>query len=220
MFDNKALRVCAMAVAGVMVSHTAAKASCGTASWYHQGRVTATGERYNPDGISAAHRTLPFGTRVLVTHKRSGRTVVVRINDRGPFIGGRIIDLSRGAKRVIGMDGLAQVCLTVLGRGGQYASADRPAKQRRARVAKRNQVREVYRTVQTSGRYDEDDAPGYRTKRTAEKRAAQRRAAQRAAARSKARARVREARSYEFREARTYDAMSESSHRITGWPRS
>jgi rare lipoprotein A len=215
MLNQKALRVCAMAVAGVMVSHTAANASCGTASWYHEGARTANGEHYKPDGISAAHRTLPFGTRVLVTHKRSGRTVVVRINDRGPFIGGRIIDLSRGAKRVLGMDGLAPVCLTVLGRGGQYASADRPAKTRRARVARKNQVREVYRTVETSGRYDEDDAPGYSTRRAAEKRAAKRRAA----ARAKARARMREARSYEFREARNYEAR-EDTIRVANWPRS
>lgn len=219
MFDSKALRVCAMAVAGVMVSHTAAKADCGTASWYHEGARTATGERYNPDGISAAHRTLPFGTRVLVTHKRTGRTVVVRINDRGPFIRGRIIDLSRGAKRVLGMDGLAPVCITVLGRGGTYASAEQPAKPRRERVARRNQVREVYQTAQTSGSYDddEDEAPVYRTKRTAAKQAAQRRAAQRAEARE-ARAEEREARAY--RQASNDDDGESSSFHIAGWPRS
>jgi rare lipoprotein A len=91
-----------------------AAAQCGTASWYHEGTRTANGERYRPDGITAAHRTLPFGTRVLVRHQRTGRTVTVRINDRGPFIRGRIIDLSRGARRVLGMDGLAPVCLTIL----------------------------------------------------------------------------------------------------------
>jgi rare lipoprotein A len=220
MLYRKAFRVCAMAVAGVMVSHTAANASCGTASWYHEGSRTATGERYNPDGISAAHRTLPFGTRVLVTHKRTGRTVVVRINDRGPFIGGRIIDLSRGAKRVLGMDGLAPVCITVLGRGGTYASAEQPAKPRRERVA-RNQVREVYRTAQTSATYDDDDedeTPVYRTKRAAEKRAAQRRAAERAAAREERRAEAREARAY--RQASNDDEDGESNFRVTGWPRS
>jgi rare lipoprotein A len=212
MFDNKALRVCAVAVAGVMVSHTAAKASCGTASWYHEGARTANGERYRPDGISAAHRTLPFGTRVLVTHKGSGRTVVVRINDRGPFIGGRIIDLSRGAKRVIGMDGLAPVCLTILSRGnGKYVHEGRPTK-RQTRVAERRQVREVYRTAQTSGRYDEDDAPGYRTKRTAEKRAAQRRASKRAA--------VREARAYQRREVRQARNEDGGDFHVAGWPRS
>ncbi len=90
----------------------------GVASYYYSGHTTASGARYNPDGMSAAHRSLPFGTRVRVKHLGSGRSVEVRINDRGPFIGGRVIDLSRGAARVIGMigSGLAQVSVTVLGR--------------------------------------------------------------------------------------------------------
>lgn len=90
----------------------------GVASFYWQGQKTATGERFNPEGMTAAHRSLPFGTRVRVTHLGSGRTVDVRINDRGPFIAGRIIDLSRGAAGVIGMhgQGLARVKVTVLGR--------------------------------------------------------------------------------------------------------
>jgi rare lipoprotein A len=75
---------------------TAAKGTCG-ASYYDTGRVTANGERFNPDGITAAHRTLPFNTRVRVTNRANGKTVVVRINDRGPFVGGRCLDLSRGA---------------------------------------------------------------------------------------------------------------------------
>lgn len=94
----------------------AAFQQCGTASYYHEDYLTATGERYKPDGISAAHRTLPLGSIVRVRHQRTGREVVVRINDRGPYINGRIIDLSRGAKRVIGMDGLAPVCITVIGK--------------------------------------------------------------------------------------------------------
>jgi rare lipoprotein A len=78
----------------------------------------ASGARFNPDGLTAAHRTLPFGTRVRVTHAGNGRSVDVVVNDRGPFIGGRVIDLSRGAARVIGMigQGLARVSLTILGR--------------------------------------------------------------------------------------------------------
>jgi rare lipoprotein A len=137
MIKSRAFRVCAVAIAGASVSGGAALAQCGTASWYHEGSRTATGERYNPDGISAAHRSLPFGTRVKVTHKRTGRSVVVRINDRGPFIRGRIIDLSRGAKRVIGMGGLAPVCLTVLGRGERYASAKTERKKRVATASQR-----------------------------------------------------------------------------------
>jgi rare lipoprotein A len=90
----------------------------GVASYYWQGSRTATGERFNPEGMTAAHRTLPFGTRVRVTHLGNGRSVDVRINDRGPFIGGRIIDLSRGAAGILGMhqQGLARVSVTVLGR--------------------------------------------------------------------------------------------------------
>jgi rare lipoprotein A len=90
----------------------------GVASYYWQGQRVATGARFNPEGLTAAHRTLPFGTRVRVTHIGNGRSVNVVINDRGPFIAGRIIDLARGAARVIGMtgQGLARVKVTVLGR--------------------------------------------------------------------------------------------------------
>jgi rare lipoprotein A len=88
------------------------------ASYYQSGHTTASGARYNPDGLTAAHRSLPFGTRVRVTHMGSGRSVNVTINDRGPFISGRAIDLSRGAARVIGMigSGLARVSVEILGR--------------------------------------------------------------------------------------------------------
>lgn len=90
----------------------------GIASFYWQGHTTASGARFNPEGMTAAHRTLPFGTRVRVTHLGNGRSVVVTINDRGPFIGGRIIDLSRGAAGVLGMhgQGLANVRMEVIGR--------------------------------------------------------------------------------------------------------
>ena len=74
----------------------------GIASWYggkFHGRLTASGERYNMYGISAAHRTLPLGTVVRVTHIGNGRKLTLRINDRGPFVEGRIIDLSLGAAR-------------------------------------------------------------------------------------------------------------------------
>lgn len=91
----------------------------GKASYYWQGQQTASGARFNPSAMTAAHRTLPFGTRVLVTNKANGKTVVVTINDRGPFIGGRIIDLSRGAAQAISMTGMgvAPVSISVLGRG-------------------------------------------------------------------------------------------------------
>ncbi len=93
--------------------------STGMASYYWQGQMTASGARFNPSGLTAAHRTLPFGTKVLVTNRSNGRSVTVTINDRGPFIKGRIIDLSSGAAGVIGMKGagVAPVSITVLGRG-------------------------------------------------------------------------------------------------------
>lgn len=83
----------------------------GAASWYQHGRRTANGEAFNPNGLTAAHRSLPFGSRVRVVNERTGRSVVVRINDRGPFIGGRIIDLARGSARAIGLAGVAKVSL-------------------------------------------------------------------------------------------------------------
>lgn len=90
---------------------------CGIASHYSSGYQTANGERYNHLGISAAHKTLPFGTRVIVRNQRTGNSILVRINDRGPFVPGRIIDLSTGAKRALRMDGLAPVCLHVVSYG-------------------------------------------------------------------------------------------------------
>ncbi|BAC07885.1 septal ring lytic transglycosylase RlpA family protein, partial [Thermosynechococcus vestitus] len=80
----------------------------GLASWYgpgFHGARTANGERFDQDALTAAHRTLPFGKRVRVTNLQNGRSVVVRINDRGPFTGGREIDLSRGAAAAIGLIG-------------------------------------------------------------------------------------------------------------------
>jgi rare lipoprotein A len=98
--------------------------SVGQASFYGNepgegGPLTANGERYNPGGLTAAHRTLPFGTRVRVTSPNTGRSVVVRINDRGPFIGGRIIDLSVGAARALGLtsSGVGTVRMDILGGG-------------------------------------------------------------------------------------------------------
>jgi rare lipoprotein A len=91
----------------------------GHASYYGNelaGRRTASGEMFNPSDFTAAHRTVAFGTRVKVTHLGNGREVVVRVNDRGPFGRGRIIDLSYAAAKELGMhrSGTAQVKLTVL----------------------------------------------------------------------------------------------------------
>lgn len=92
----------------------------GMASWYgpgFHGRRTASGERFNSGAMTAAHRNLPFGTQVRVTNLNNGRSVVVRINDRGPFIRGRVIDLSAEAARAIGMlrPGVAPVRIEVIG---------------------------------------------------------------------------------------------------------
>lgn len=85
-----------------------AHAQAGIASIYSGGR-TANGEHASPHGLTAAHRSLPFGTRVRVINRRNGRSVVVRINDRGPFVRGRIIDLTPAGAHALGFSGLAPV---------------------------------------------------------------------------------------------------------------
>ncbi|MBO0904479.1 septal ring lytic transglycosylase RlpA family protein [Jiella sonneratiae] len=95
------------------------KASAGSASYYGKrfhGRRTANGERFNMNAMTAAHKSLPFGTKVRVTNRRNGKSVVVRINDRGPYAHGRVIDLSRAAASRIGMlsSGTAPVKLDIL----------------------------------------------------------------------------------------------------------
>ena len=101
-------------VAGVPLM---ALAQSGIASVYaYDGGRTASGERASPGALTAAHRTLPFGTMVRVTNRSSGRSVVVRINDRGPFVQGRIIDLTPAGARALGFSGLANVEVDVVGR--------------------------------------------------------------------------------------------------------
>jgi rare lipoprotein A len=95
---------------------TAAHLLSGIASFYWQGQKTANGEAFDKSAMTAAHPTLPFNTRVKVTHLASGRSVIVRINDRGPFKTGRVIDLSHAAAGALGMhgQGLARVQLEVV----------------------------------------------------------------------------------------------------------
>ncbi len=125
---KKVYGICAaIMLAAWFVSCQQAFAECGIASTYSSGTQTANGEAYNHMGISAAHKTLPFGTRVIVRNQRTGRSITVRINDRGPFVGGRIIDLSTGAKNALGMDGLASVCLEVVSYGsGKKRGYEKP----------------------------------------------------------------------------------------------
>jgi rare lipoprotein A len=91
----------------------AAQAQCGSASWYALTSKTASGERMNPSAMTAAHRNLPFGTKVKVVNRNNGKAVVVRINDRGPFIRGRILDLSKAAAAKLGFVGAGhtKICL-------------------------------------------------------------------------------------------------------------
>ena len=93
------------------IQHAAAAERGGVASVYstESGGGTASGQKLNPNALTAAHRTLPFGTKVKVTNKHNGRSVVVTINDRGPFVRGRVIDMTPAAARVLGFSGLAQV---------------------------------------------------------------------------------------------------------------
>jgi rare lipoprotein A len=88
----------------------------GIASVYSGGH-TASGEYASAGGLTAAHRSLPFGTMVRVTNRSTGRSIVVRINDRGPFVRGRVIDLTPAGARALGFSGLAPVSLSVVGRG-------------------------------------------------------------------------------------------------------
>ena len=95
----------------------AAHAMSGLASFYSQEQMTASGEAFNKNGMTAAHKTLPLGTTVKVTNLDNGRTAVVRINDRGPFVGDRVIDVSEAAADVLGMrtQGVAPVRVDLVG---------------------------------------------------------------------------------------------------------
>jgi rare lipoprotein A len=104
--------------AAMICGYGPAMAQSGIASIYaYDGEKTASGERARPGGLTAAHRTLPFGTKVKVTNKRNGRSVTVRINDRGPFVRGRIIDVTPAAARALGFSGLAPVEVTTVSEG-------------------------------------------------------------------------------------------------------
>ena len=107
----------------------ASSKSEGIASYYadkYQGRKTANGETFDSAKLTAAHRTLPFGTRVRVTNLVNGKSVDVRINDRGPFVAGRVIDLSPAAARKLDMirAGIVRVKLDILGSGAVASAND------------------------------------------------------------------------------------------------
>lgn len=115
---SKKVVLAAITVLGLLGSVTSslAAAQCGGASWYgpgFHGKKTASGQRFNENAMTAAHRTLPFGTVVKVTDQRTGKSIKVTINDRGPFHKGRIIDLSKAAAAKLGTKnaGTGKVCL-------------------------------------------------------------------------------------------------------------
>ena len=139
----------------------------GTASWYgpgFHGKRTSTGEVYDQNGLTAAHNSYPLGTRIMVTNLDNGRQVKVRINDRGPFVGDRILDLSYGAGSALGMiaNGLAHVRIEVLDgqplqtlfavQVGAFADRD-AARELQDRLAERFDEVHVARVTNTGGTY-------------------------------------------------------------------
>lgn len=116
-FSSLALASLVAASSSFVSFSDAQAAGCGRASWYALHSRTASGERMNPNLLTAAHRSLRFGTKLKVTNANNGRSVVVRINDRGPFIRGRVLDLSKAAASNIGMIGAghAKICYEVIG---------------------------------------------------------------------------------------------------------
>jgi rare lipoprotein A len=116
-FNLTKLLCASTVVASIVAIPITASAQVGIASVYSGGR-TADGEQARASGLTAAHRSLPFGTMVRVTNHSTDRSVVVRINDRGPFVHGRIIDVTPAAAHALGFSGLAHVTVTVLGRHG------------------------------------------------------------------------------------------------------
>ena len=107
---DRLVRVCVAALLCAVSTPSFAE-TCVASHYGYGGSKTASGERMNPSAMTAAHRSKPFGSRVTVTSEKSGRSVTVRINDRGPFVKGRCIDLSTGAAAALGMGGLERVSL-------------------------------------------------------------------------------------------------------------
>jgi rare lipoprotein A len=117
--------IAALQISSFHLAPASAADQSGVASVYstESGSGTASGQKLNPGALTAAHRSLPFGTKVRVTNKSNGRSVVVTINDRGPFVRGRVIDVTPAAARELGFSGLTQVTLNV-GAPGDHESED------------------------------------------------------------------------------------------------
>jgi rare lipoprotein A len=114
----QALRAATIATATILLP-LAANAQTGIASHYSELSTTASGRSYSSGAMVAAHRSLPFGTKLRVKNLSNGRSVVVTVVDRGPFVKGRIIDLSRGAASALGFSGLQRVDVAVIGKSGK-----------------------------------------------------------------------------------------------------
>ena len=114
---GKTLAALSAAVIALGLATPVAAQECGRASWYALTSKTASGERMNPAALTAAHRTHRFGTKLKVTNPRNGKSVIVRINDRGPFIKGRTLDVSKAAAQQLGFirAGHAKLCYTRVG---------------------------------------------------------------------------------------------------------
>jgi len=128
----------AMAAGLFVLLSQATAAQVGSASWYAlDGRMTANGERMNSRRMTAAHRRLPFGTRIRVTNLRNGKSVIVRINDRGPFARGRILDVSKAAARRLGFlgRGHTKVRIAVVSKGKKRRRTKARRKKRSAFLA-------------------------------------------------------------------------------------
>lgn len=108
-----------MFVVAAMLPFAAANAQTGVASHYSDLSVTASGRSYSSGAMVAAHRSHPFGTKLRVKNLRTGKSVVVTVVDRGPFVKGRIIDLSKGAANALGFSGLQRVEVAVVGKGSK-----------------------------------------------------------------------------------------------------
>ncbi len=132
------------------------KIQTGVASWYGTGFIggkTANGETYRADDMTAAHRTLPFGTRVRVIDQKTGASAIVRVNNRGPFVKGRVIDLSRAAARQLGMTsrGVARVKLEIL-RGTPARTAKIAARNQATPIQVLNEwLKPIVSTIQSAG---------------------------------------------------------------------
>jgi rare lipoprotein A len=108
------LIACGFPIPSASAGETKAQSFSGLCAFYSESGQVASGGRFDPNGLTAAHRTLPFGTRIRVTDAKTGRTVIVTINDRGPFGKGRVLDLSPAAAKALGM----------IDRGVIYVKAD------------------------------------------------------------------------------------------------